>query len=158
MKGIFTKHCTAAKGGTADVPELRFAIEAQLRGEDPPSASSYSSDWHVRGQRPTNCSLRSSTGEMPLPVKKREDGRREKAISWESWGLLILALVALGSQAFPMSAAGCPGRPPAPIGWRSPWLAAQLLPSHWKWRVPAGSSCDCCCCSCTLNSPIALEA
>lgn len=38
MKGIFTKHCTVAKGGTADVPELRFATEAQLRGEDTPSA------------------------------------------------------------------------------------------------------------------------
>jgi len=93
LKSIFTQHCTVAKGGTADVPELRLAVEAQLREEDTPSAQHLLTRLACRGQRLPSCSLCSSTEEMPekclfLPEKA---GERP-------------ALVTLGSQASPRSA------------------------------------------------------
>lgn len=72
-----------------------------------------------------NCSLGISTGEMPLPVRKGGGGR---TISWESWGQLISAVAALGSQAFPTSAAGCAGRPPGPLRMEEPLAGSPVAP------------------------------
>lgn len=75
-----------------------------------------------------NCSLCSSAGEMPLPARKGEGEENKKAISWESWGQLIWAVAALGSQALPTSAAGCAGRPPGPLGMEEPLAGSPVAP------------------------------
>lgn len=114
------------------VPELRFAIEAQLRGRTlSPALLS-----------PLACQRAEAHELFPLQQRCRnasstQKGRKNKGISWESWGQLIPAVGASGSPELLTGAAGCTRRPPGPFRMGEP---LSFL-GHWRWWVPAGFSC-----------------